>query len=214
MAASAPSVKCEQVHAALRVADLEAARKFYVEVLGFQHNFTYGDRPSLVGIDVGGLEIHLKSGTPAPSAAEVYFVLDDVDALYEFQRSKGAVVSAPPADKEWGMREYSVRDLDGYRLAFGKRLPSGGPKIAVEREEITVRFEKRLAAVVRDLAAHKSMTVGECLEETILHSFEKLPSGGLASPHTEATLGYIQELKRAHGIDYEAHDAYRFVEKT
>ena len=57
------------------------------------------------------------------------------------------------------------------------------------------------------------MTVGETLEETLLHTFEKLPSGGVASPHTEKTLAYIQELKMRHGIDYDCHASYRFVEK-
>jgi hypothetical protein len=65
-----------------------------------------------------------------------------------------------------------------------------------------------------DLARHKNMSVGEMLEETLLHTFEKLSSGGVASPHTEKTLAFIQELKGKHGIDYETHASYRFVEKA
>jgi hypothetical protein len=45
-----------------------------------------------------------------------------------------------------------------------------------------------------------------------LHSFEKLPTGGVASPHTERTLMYIQDLKKQRGIDYDCHANYRFVE--
>jgi hypothetical protein len=28
------------------------------------------------------------------------------------------------------------------------------------------------------------MTLGETLEETLLHTFEQVPGGGVASPHT------------------------------
>ena len=35
----------------------------------------------------------------------------------------------------------------------------------------------------------------------------------MASPHTERTLDFIADLREKHGIDYEVHDSYRFVEK-
>jgi hypothetical protein len=75
-----------------------------------------------------------------------------------------------------------------------------------------VRLEKRLAALLRDLAAHKRMSVDACLEETLLHTFER-DGDGVASPHTRRTLDYIEELKKKHGIDYDTHASYRFVEK-
>jgi hypothetical protein len=54
--------------------------------------------------------------------------------------------------------------------------------------------------------------LSSCLEETLLHTFE--PFGdGVASPHTQRTLRYIQELKAKHGIDYDSHGSYRFVEE-
>src|SRR5260370_34585173 len=53
----------------------------------------------------------------------------------------------------------------------------------------------RQAALMADLSRHKNMTVGEMLEEIFLHSFEKVPSGGVASPHTEKALSHIKALK-------------------
>jgi hypothetical protein len=58
------------------------------------------------------------------------------------------------------------------------------------------------------------MSLGEMFEETLLHTFEKVRGGGVASPHTEGTLSYIQTLKKKHGIDYDTHASYRFVEKS
>jgi hypothetical protein len=57
------------------------------------------------------------------------------------------------------------------------------------------------------------MTLGEMLEETLLHSMELLAGEGVASPHTAYTHRYIQELRKKHGIDYDCHASYRFVEK-
>ena len=82
----------------------------------------------------------------------------------------------------------------------------------IERVEVPVRLEKRLAALLSDVAQHKGMTVDSCLEEILLHTNEPL-GDGVASPHTRRTLRYVQELKRNHGIDYDSHASYRFVER-
>jgi hypothetical protein len=109
------------------------------------------------------------------------------------------------------LRDYTVRDLYGYRLAFGHRLLNVGPSLNIERVDVRVRLEKRLAAVLHDLAEHKQMSLNSCLEEILLHTCEPL-GDGIASPHTKKTLSYIQELKRKHSIDYDSHASYRFVE--
>jgi hypothetical protein len=70
-----------------------------------------------------------------------------------------------------------------------------------------MRLEKRLAALLGDLAERKRMTVSSCLEETLLHTLEGV------GPHTKADLRYIAKLKVKHGIDYDSHASYRFVER-
>lgn len=60
----------------------------------------------------------------------------------------------------------------------------------------------------------KQMTVGEMLEETLLHTFEEVPGGGVTSPHSASTHRHIQSLKKLHGIDYDTHASYRFAEKA
>ena len=44
-------------------------------------------------------------------------------------------------------------------------------------------------------------------------TIEKMLEGGVASPHTQKTLAYIQELKEKHKINYDTHASYRFVER-
>ena len=212
MAGSVPPVECERHHASLCVPDVLAAVDFYTNKLGFTLAFTWGTPPAFAGVNLGQVQIFLEQGTPAPQGCAVYFVVDDADALFEFQRANGARVIQPPDDRPWGLRDYSVADLHGYRLTFGHHLLNAGPPLPIERVDVQVRLEKRLAALLFDLAAHKRMSLSSCLEEILLHTCEPL-GDGVASPHTKSQLRFIQELKKKHGIDYDSHASYRFVEK-
>jgi catechol 2,3-dioxygenase-like lactoylglutathione lyase family enzyme len=208
----APQVECEQHHASLAVSDVRTAVDFYTSKLGFWLGFTWGDPPTIAGVNLGQVQIFLEQGTPNPEGCSVYFVVGNADELYDFQRAKGVEVVEPPGDRPWGLRDYTVRDLHGYRLCFGHHLYNTGPAVEIERVDVPVRLEKRLAAALHDLATHKRMSVSSCLEETLLHTFEPL-GDGVASPHTKSDLRYIQELKQKHGIDYDSHASYRFVER-
>ncbi|HYR45663.1 MAG TPA: VOC family protein [Thermoanaerobaculia bacterium] len=207
-----PRVDCEQHHAALSVSDVLAAADYYTTKLGFFLAFTWGDPPGMAGVNLGHVQIFLEQGTPNPKGCSVYFVIGDADELYEFQRANGVEIVEPPGDRPWGLRDYRVRDLYGYELAFGHRLLNVGPSLEIERVDVPVRLEKRLAALLRDLAEHKHMSLNSCLEEILLHTCEPL-GDGVASPHTRRTLDTIQELKKKHGIDYDSHASYRFVER-
>lgn len=209
-----PKVDCEQLHAGLPVSDVIAASNFYTTKLGFWQSFIWGDPPTMAGVNLGNVQIFLEQGTPNPKGCSVYFVVGDADELYEFHRANGVEIVVPPEDRLYGLRDYAVRDLNGYRLSFGHQLSCGEtePPLKIERVDVPVRLEKRLAALLGDLAEHKRMTLNSCLEEILLHTNEPL-GDGVASPHTKRTLNYIQELKKKHGIDYDSHASYRFVEE-
>lgn len=222
---SAPRVECQQQHPSLAVSDVLAAADFYTKKLGFFVAFTWGDPPTMAGVNLGHVQMFLERGTPAPKSCSVYFVVGDANELfgsadtaamltelYEFHRANGVEIVSPPEDRPWGMRDYRVRDLYGHMLTFGYRLPGTvGAPLKIERVDVPVRLEKRLAGLLNDLAAHKGMSVNSCLEEILLHTCEPL-GDGVASPHTKRTIAYIQELKKKHGIDYDCHASYRFVE--
>lgn len=203
----APQVECPS----LSVTDVTAAVDFYTTKLGFKVSFTWGEPPTMAGLNLGHVQMFLEHGTPSPKGCSVYFVIDNADELCDFQRANGVEIVVPPEDREYGLRDYSVRDLYGYVLTFGHNLFNAGPPIKIERVDVPVRLEKRIAAVLMDLAQHKRMSLSSCLEETLLHTFEPL-GDGVASPHTKGDIRYIQELKKKHGIDYDSHGSYRFVE--
>lgn len=201
-----PFVECEQTHAGLAVADIPAAIDFYTQKLGFKLAFTWGDPPAFAGVNLGHVQMFLQKGVPDPKGCSVYFIVGDADQLYDFHRANGVEVAQDIGDREYAIRDYVVRDLDGYYLSFGHHLFNVGPPIKIERVDVPVRLEKRLAALLQDLAEHKHMSVSGCLEEMLLHTNEGV------GPHTQTTMHYIKELKRKHGIDYDSHASYRFVE--
>jgi catechol 2,3-dioxygenase-like lactoylglutathione lyase family enzyme len=200
-------VECEKMHVTLPVSNLAAAIEFYVTKLGFRLGFTWGEPATFAGITLGEMEIFLKEDTPGPNAGAVVFMVDDADGLYGFHRANGVEVVEAIADREYGIRDYAVKDLYGYRLVFGHYIYTVGPKIRIERVDVPVRLEKRLAGLLTDLAAKKRMTVGGCLEEILLHTNDGV------GPHTASQLKYIAQLKKKHGIDYDSHASYRFVEE-
>src|SRR5215212_4302385 len=206
-----PDVDCERLHAGLSVDDIHSAIDFYTTRLGFRLGFTWGDPPTFAGVTFGQVQVFFQKSAPSPKGLAVYFLVDDADALYEFHRANGIEIAEPIDDREYGIRDYTIRDLNGYHLSFAHNIFNTGPAIAIDRVDVPVRLEKRLAALLHDLAAYKRMSLSSCLEEILLHTNEPL-GDGVASPHTKRQLAYIQELKKKHGIDYDSHGSYRFVE--
>jgi catechol 2,3-dioxygenase-like lactoylglutathione lyase family enzyme len=195
-----PQVDCERLHPGLPVADVPAAVEFYTTRLGFTPGFAWGgEPPTFAGVNLGEVQVFLFQGTPTPEGGNVYFVVGDADELYAFHRDAGVEVLQEIGDREYGLRDYTVRGPDGHRLSFGHYVHSVGEPVPIERVDVPVRLEKRLAALLHDLAAHKRMTVSGLLEEILLH--------------TNEPLGDIQQLKQKHGIDYDSHASYRWVER-
>jgi catechol 2,3-dioxygenase-like lactoylglutathione lyase family enzyme len=212
--AAPPQIDCERYHATLYVTDVPAAIDFYTNNLGFTLGFTWGEPTStMAGVNLGEVQIFLERGTPPPEGSMLYFVVGDADALCEFHRAQGVEIVEPPADREYGLRDYAVRDLYGHRLTFGQYIYNVGEPLVIERVAVPVRLEKRLAALLYDLAEHKRMSLTSCLEEILLHTCDQL-GDGVPSPHTKSQLRYIQTLKAIHRIDYDSHASYRFVEES
>jgi uncharacterized glyoxalase superfamily protein PhnB len=205
-----PNIQCDQVYPLLAVKDIGDAVEFYTTKLGFRPGFTWGDPPHFAGVNFGDVSVHLSSNMPA-AVNYVYFVVSDARELYRFHVDNGVEITEVPADRPYGLHDYRIRDPYGNELGFGHYIYTNGPAIKIERTDVPVRLEKRLAALLEDLAVHKGMSIDSCLEETLLHTFEPV-GDGVASPHTKTTIRYIQELKKKHGIDYDTHASYRFTE--
>lgn len=200
----------------LCVEDVRATVDFYEQRLGFDVQFLWEDPPTHAAVARGKVCVHFTSGVPYVERNWLYFHVEDLSELHESYVENGLDVSAPEA-KPWGMIEFELTDLNGYKLVFGASNWKHGPSVPIARKEIHVSIEERLAGLLEDLAMHKEMSLGEMLEETILHTFERAgdpEQEAVASPHSKRTLDYIQELKKRHKIDYETHDCYRFKDSA
>ena len=208
---------CTEVYPTVSVADLRATVDYYHEQLGFKVQFEWGEPPIHAGVTLGAATLHFNQPSDLESINGrfwLYFVVEDVDDLYSIYQRRDVELLDEPIDREWGMREFNVRDINGISLRFAHASLRFGDPIQVERKSIDARIETRLAGLLEDLAKHKGMSVGEALEETLLHSFESAKIGeSVASPHSVKTMSIIDELKKKHGIDYGTHDAYRFKEE-
>ena len=84
---SLSTVDCEHHHTGLPVPDVLQSVKFYTEKLRFQLGFTWGDPPTMAGVNLGKAQIFLEQGTPNPAGCNLYFVVGDADELFAFQHS-------------------------------------------------------------------------------------------------------------------------------
>jgi catechol 2,3-dioxygenase-like lactoylglutathione lyase family enzyme len=117
------------------VADVAAIGAYYRDVLGFRCEYSAGDPPEFA--------IHSRDGSPvmfrrAPDPGRIwpneaqggtwdaFYWVDDVDALHGELAGKGASVVYPPVVQPYGMKEFAVRDPNGYVLGFGQEWPVNG----------------------------------------------------------------------------------------
>ena len=79
--------------------------------------------------------------------------------------------------------------------------------IPVERVQTGVRLEKRILKILKALAEHKDMSLGDLLEGVVLHAFE-----GKAAFSPE-TLKVIAQLREVYGLDLRAEASHRLTDR-
>jgi uncharacterized glyoxalase superfamily protein PhnB len=115
------------------VPDVASASAYWADVLGFRCEYIAGDPPefSINGRD-GSTVMLRRTGSPeliAPNERQggtwdVFYWVRDVDAVYDELARNGATVVYAPTVQPYGMKEFAVRDLNGYVLGFGQEWPA------------------------------------------------------------------------------------------
>lgn len=87
-------------HVSINVRDADAARRFYVDVLGFVERSDRPDFPfegAWLDIGHGGQQLHLLEveGAEAPPGQHFAIGVDDLDAAIETVTARGVEISAP-----------------------------------------------------------------------------------------------------------------------
>lgn len=76
----------------------------------------------------------------------------------------------------------------------------------IERVQTGVRIERRILKVLKGLAEHLDLSLGDLIEGVALHAFEG------KSPFSPATLEKIAALKAVYDLDLTAADAHKLSE--
>ena len=101
----------------LPVADVPRAQQYYREVLGFEIGWLYpGDEIGAVLRD--NVTIFFRKKQPPFEAAIHWIHAPDIEASYRELTDLGANIVDPLAEKPWGLRQFTVQDLDGNLFHF------------------------------------------------------------------------------------------------
>ena len=119
------TVRLTAFAAVFTVADVALSLRHYVEKLGFGVHFQHGDPPSYAIIDRDCVSLHLMPARRDFSAlghSSIYVFSEDVDTLHSELVARGCPIEVAPANYDYGMREFSIRDPAGNRVTFGQEI--------------------------------------------------------------------------------------------
>jgi len=102
----------------LPVADVERAQQHYRDALGFEIGWLYPDKGigAVSRGDAGA--IFFRKRTPPFDPAAHWVFAEDIDATYQELKLSGANIVESLVKKPWGLRQFTVKDLDGNLFYF------------------------------------------------------------------------------------------------
>lgn len=118
----------EPLRPMLHTNDLDETIAFYTTVLGFTLDATWSEDgigpPSWCALSSGAARIMFTNGDPDEPAltGRIYCYPADVDEYHAAVTARGGAPRNAPFDTEYGMREFSIDDPNGYVLSFGRGL--------------------------------------------------------------------------------------------
>jgi uncharacterized glyoxalase superfamily protein PhnB len=107
----------------LLVPNVDIGVEWYRDVAGFEVFYNASAEHScFASVKLGDAEILLSHRgepfDPPDDALEFRFLVDDVDAMNERFKDKGATFVREIENADYGLREFEVRDVYGFRLRF------------------------------------------------------------------------------------------------
>ncbi len=110
------SVYFEGSQPILRVENMEASVRFYVDLLGFKNANWGTDDFTSVNRDRAG--IYLCRGGQGAGRAWVWVGVEDVEKLHEEYKARSVAIRLPPTNYPWAL-EMQIGDPDGNVLRIG-----------------------------------------------------------------------------------------------
>ncbi len=111
-----PHIRFECINPILRVENMQASLRFYVDALGFQ-NASWGTE-DFTSITRDGTGIYLCRGGQGQGRAWIWLGVDDVEKLHQEYQTLGLKIRLPPTNYSWAL-EMHLEDPDGNVLRLG-----------------------------------------------------------------------------------------------
>jgi catechol 2,3-dioxygenase-like lactoylglutathione lyase family enzyme len=111
----------ENVTPILRVEDLEASRRYYIDKLGFLLDWDAGGMISVLRDQKSIMLCEREQGQPG---TWLWIGVVDTGALFAEFSAKGAHIRSKPRNFSWAY-EFAVEDPDGHVLRFGSEPLTG-----------------------------------------------------------------------------------------
>jgi uncharacterized glyoxalase superfamily protein PhnB len=111
----------------LAVRELELSTRYDMDVLGFKRDPIQAEGWAFLSKDafkllLGECPDERPAGELGNHSYFVYLTVEGLDDYFREISARGALVSSPPQDKPWGLREFGIRTPDGHRITCGEPL--------------------------------------------------------------------------------------------
>ena len=109
----------------LRVKDSRRTQSLFQKI-GFSSIWEHQDddsAPRFVEMHRDQLSLFISEHAgDGPVGIQLYFLVDDVDPIFELLKNEEVEIIVEPYDAEWGQRVFEIMDYDGNLLRFGANV--------------------------------------------------------------------------------------------
>lgn len=116
-----PSIHYHQLLPTLPVKDVQASIHFFVETLGFENPWTYGNPVTDGGCSRNGAKVLFWQNAQQAEQCKglgLILLVDGLDELYSHFMQKQIQFAAIQHNLQFGLKEFDITDVNGYYIRF------------------------------------------------------------------------------------------------
>lgn len=107
----------------IATSDVLGTVRYFEKTLGFRQQWIWGDPPVYAGVRAGSALLYVTHDPKLAStirerqlAPDIFLWVSDIDSVYAHHRAARADIIEELAARPWGVRQYVVREPNGYLL--------------------------------------------------------------------------------------------------
>ncbi len=153
--------------------DIVRSLTYYVDILGFESRWEWGNPTDFGGVSKDSVEIYFCLNAMGHPGTWLCLLVDDVDAYHDTIKAKGAKILSPPETMDWGLREMVVEDPDGHKIRFGQGASSSDKNNNSTSLPASVRIISKIpdTKALQQLSLESGGDAKEIDMQAVLHGF-------------------------------------------